>query len=286
MAIQFPGGAPSDDVEWSERWRRWLGDLGEWARENVGIQDFALEVGRGNVTGVSQINKFGRNVEIDSATAADIWDGGKATSGVSLIWVAPTAARTHQIVSSSASDASAGVGARTVQVYGLTSWTAVEVSETITMNGTTDVPTTNDYVIIHRIKVLTKGATNVNVGTITATADTDSTITAQIEASAGQTQMAIYGIPSIQDFYMTSFYNGADANASSNFVAEIQVNPEPNTELTNFVTKHVISGSVDMQHFYEPYKKIAGPAIIKIQVSGTANNTDVQGGFDGYLVNT
>ena len=286
MTIQFPGGAPSDDVEWSERWRRWLGDLGEWARENVGIQDFALEVGRGNVTGVSQINKFGRNVEIDSATAADIWDGGKATSGVSLIWVAPTAARTHQIVSSSASDASAGVGARTVQVYGLTSWTAVEVSETITMNGTTDVPTTNDYVIIHRIKVLTKGATNVNVGTITATADTDSTITAQIEASAGQTQMAIYGIPSIQDFYMTSFYNGADANASSNFVAEIQVNPEPNTELTNFVTKHVISGSVDMQHFYEPYKKIEGPAIIKIQVSGTANNTDVQGGFDGYLVNT
>jgi len=30
MALKFPGGAPSDDEAWSERWRRWLGDLGEW----------------------------------------------------------------------------------------------------------------------------------------------------------------------------------------------------------------------------------------------------------------
>ena len=57
------------------------------------------------------VNKFGRNPDIDASTAADIWDGGPV--GGTLIWLAPTAARIHQITSTDATD-TAGTGTLTL----------------------------------------------------------------------------------------------------------------------------------------------------------------------------
>jgi len=247
-----------------------------------------LAVPAGQASTLTGVNKYGRNIEIDSAVTADIWDGGKtvASGGVSLIWVAPTAARIHQLVSTSASDAAAGVGARTIQIYGLTSWTTAETSEVITMNGTTDVPTVNAYVIIHRMKVLTKGATSSNVGVITATADTDSTVTALISALRGQTLMAIYGISSVETAYMGAVY--ATANKSGGAAALVDVtllvNPEPDAELTNYLEKQTFGLSTAgtsawILPYYTP-KKITGPAIIKIQATSGTNDMDVSAGFD------
>jgi hypothetical protein len=202
------------------------------------------------------------------------------------IWVAPTQARIHDIVSASASDDGdpAGVGARTLRVFGLTDWDTAEVSEDITLNGTTNVATANSYVIIHRMRVLTKGATNVNVGNITATAQTDNTITAEIYAGQGQTQMLIYGIPSTQAAYMSSFWAGL--NKATEGAADIYLleNPEPNNELLNFLIKHTFGlkslGKSYVRQPFDPYHKIPGPAIIKMQGRGTPANMDVGAGFD------
>lgn len=241
------------------------------------IGDSKLDVSRGLIAGQTAVNKFGRNTDIDTGVAEDIWDAGGT-------WVAPTAARTHQIVSSSASDASAGVGARTIQVCGLQTWASVETSETVTLNGTTNVPTANTYVIIHRMAVLTKGATSVNVGNITATADTDATVTAQISAGLGQTLMCVYGVPSAHKAYMTCYYGSLNESGGSVVDFRLLVNPEPDVELTNFLTKHLNAASSHYQHVFAPYNAIAGPAIIKIQGTSSANNTDVTAGFDMIVV--
>lgn len=240
-----------------------------------------LEIAKGNVTGHASVNKFGRNTDVDTAEE-DVWDGGGT-------WVAPTAARLHDIASTSASDASAGVGARTIEVYGLTSWTTAEVSETITMNGTTNVPTVNSYVIIHRMKVLTKGATDVNVGIITATAQTDSTVTAQINASEGQTQMAVYGVPSTQSLYLTRMYGSLNKSGPSGGVdLALLWNPEPDAELTNFQVKSTrglaLDGTSSVDAKPEPPAGYDGPGILKISAIGSAINNDVSAGFDGILV--
>ena len=166
--------------------------------------DFVLETARGNILGVTTYNKFGRNTDIDAGVTADIWDGGY-TGDVSLIWVAPTQARIHDIKSSSSDDASAGVGARTILIFGLTDWDTAESTENITLNGTSNVATSNSYVIIHRMRVLTKGATSVNVGVLTATAQSNNTITAQINAGQGQTQMAILAYPLRRRFIWKGF---------------------------------------------------------------------------------
>jgi hypothetical protein len=248
-----------------------------------------LEIARGKAEGFTSVNKFGANIDIDSGVTADIWDGGH-TGSASLLWVAPTQARIHDIVSSSASDdgSPVGVGARTLRVYGLTDWDTAEVTEDITLNGTTNVPTSNAYVIIHRMRVLTKGATNVNVGIIKATAQTDSTITAQIRASQGQTQMAIYGIPSTQKAYMGMWY-ASIARAIGAAGVHLLFNPEPGDEITNFLTKHTIGlettgTSALMVPYYTP-KTFDGPGIIKVQAQSTIDNLDVSAGFDLVIVN-
>jgi len=67
------------------------------------------------------------------------------------------------------------------------------------------------------------------------------------------------------------------------------VNPEPDAELINFLVKHTegldSTGTSNGQHPYSPCKQIPGPAIIKIQVTASRNDTDMSAGFDLVLVN-
>lgn len=264
------------------------------------VRDPQLTIARSLVTGMMSVNKFGRNIEIDSAAIADIWDGGHtvASGGVSLIWVAPTQARIHAIVSTSLNDSDTGGvnpqsdGARTVRVFGLTDWDTAEVSEDIILDGTTSVNTSNSYVIIHRIRVLTKGnnATGPNVGVITATAATDATITAQIRAGQGQTQMAIYGIPSTQKAYIGRLYANANKAGGAAGLLDVSLlsNPEPQTEITSFLTKHTFglqsTGTSALTIPYYSPKVIEGPAIIKVQASSNTNDMDVSAGFDLVVI--
>jgi len=254
------------------------------------VQDFYLEAAAGGIPGISVVNKFGAAPDGVQTTATDIWPLANSTP-TQQIWLAPTAARTHAIVSSSTDDdgSPVGVGARTIRIWGLKTWALAETSEDITLDGTTPVNTANSYVIIHRMKVLTSGATSINVGTIKATAATDTTISCQILPGNGQTQMAIYGIPSIQTLYMTNFW-GAIAKAGGAVVTmnmDLRINENPDVQTTNYIRKHSLAlqstgvGFVDF-HF-GPYLKVPGPAIIKLQAIGSTADIDAQAGFDGFL---
>lgn len=257
----------------------------------IGARDFGLEVARGRVTGVTSVNKFGSAPDGIQTTITDIWS--RANAAVTQqIWLAPTAARIHAIVSSSASDDGdpVGVGARTIRVYGLKTWDLAETSEDITLNGTTPVNTANSYVIIHRMKVLTSGATSINVGTITATAATDSTVTAVILPGDGQTEMAIYGVPSTQSFYLTRWSAAVAKNATAVYCSfQLRVNENPDVQTTNFIRKNDLSvlstGSTNVEKVFTNPIKYSGPCIIKVQAEGSANDIDGKSGFDGYLVN-
>lgn len=249
---------------------------------------FQFKIGRGAMKGIQAVNKFGRATNADSGVATDVWDGANATDDVD-IWVAPTQARVHNVVSTSTSDIAGGAGARTLRVSGLTDWDTREVSEDITMDGTDAVATQNAYVIVHRLQVLTKGATSANVGVITATAVSDGTVTAQIGVGNGQTQMAIYGVSSLQSAYVTLMYSDMiKTGQATSSEADLLVNPEPDVQVSTFLTKHtfglVTTGTSHHVHQFNPWLVFPGPAIIKVQVNTSANDTDVSGGFDLYLV--
>lgn len=256
------------------------------------LREFSLEVARGNINGTSSIDKFGRSNDVDSGDMVDIWDGAGLTYQQDE-WIAPTQARIHNVASTSGQDTLGGNGANQVKLYGLTSWTEPETSEVINLSGTTDVETQNAYVIIHRAKVISQGSNDIpNTGDIIFEAQTDLTDTAIILAGEGQTQMAIYGIPEGVNMYMNSFYMSilrrslgtSEAHADMNLL--VNEYPEENTE--SYIIKHSLGigtrGSNPTQHFFVPQKKFEGPAIIKLQAVGSANNLDVSGGFDAYLI--
>lgn len=231
-------------------------------------------------------NKAGRNIEVD-AGPADIWDGGHV-GDVSLVWLAPTAARIHQLVSSSTSDDGdpVGVGARTVRVFYLPDWDTEQTSIDVTLNGTGNVALPA-MVMINHMEVLTNGGTNINAGVIKATAAVDGTITSQIRASQGYAQNTIYGIPSSQSMLMHRLYANINRNVASVAGAvdiALLVNPNPDVEPVHFRTEHPFGlttiGTSALTIKYGDDKIIRGPAIIKVNaISGTAN-MDVSAGYD------
>jgi hypothetical protein len=128
-------------------------------------------------------NMFGYNDDIDAGTEV-IWSVGG-------LFTRLTTARTLSIVSTSAQDASAGTGASKVIVYGIDS-NRLSQTEVVDMNGTTPIVTTKTWLGVNRIAVYLCGASENNVGTITATATIDSTIQGQLPIGEGGSQQCIF----------------------------------------------------------------------------------------------
>jgi hypothetical protein len=268
----------------------------------VSLRDLSagLLASMGKFGNIKTVHKFGAAPSGIQVTSTDIWDRADA-SPTQQIHVAPTQARRHQLLSTSDADSDTGgtvaqgAGARTVQLYGLATWASKESSEIVTMDGTATggnaVWTTGTYVFVHRVKVLTAGATvGGNVGTITAIAETDASISASILPNNGQTEMAIYAVPSAQSFYLTDWRANIDKAtggvASANF--ELRVNSAPDVNLTLFLRKHDIAtqstgANMVQSHFTIPIK-FAGPCIIKVQAIASAADIDGESSFDGYLI--
>lgn len=247
-----------------------------------------IHIPLGLLDDLSSSNKFGFAEKSDADVDCDTWDGANSVDN-QPVWIMPIAARIHTIASTSTDDANGGIGANSIQVYGLTSWDADEVSEVVVMNGTTGVNTVNSYVIIHRIKVIpASGQTSPNVGYIKATALVDATITAMIIPEKGQTLMAIYGIPSTKKVLISRIY-ASTVKAATSLSTQIglRINPNPNIQGLIFLCKNTVGltteGSNYIDNEFAPHMLVEGPAIIKITANSSADNTEVSAGFDMYL---
>ena len=140
------------------------------------------------------------------------------------------------------------------------------------------------------MKVLTGGPSAPNVGTITAVAAADATVTAQIGPVKGQTLMAIYGVPSTQNFYMTNFSASVALNsrAAASAGAIVRSTMDVENDTTAFIFKHTSAifetGSTTFNHAFGVPKKFEGPCIIKLALVSGDNDTHGDASFDGILV--
>jgi len=154
---------------------------------------FYLEVAQGNISGYSSVNKFGFNDQVP--TDWEVIALGSAN------FTYPTSAGTVTVVSDDADDTSAGTGARTIKIQGLDGNYDFQ-EETITMNGTTNVTSTNTFLRVNRMEVLTAGSSNGMEGTITATVGGNEQSRMEAEYD-NQTLQANYTIPAGKTGYLT-----------------------------------------------------------------------------------
>jgi len=173
---------------------------------------FYLAVQQGKVPGYSMVNKFGYNSSIGSGAFETIWE-----TGDDYPW--QSSAVTVDVVSDDTNDDVAGTGARTLRIQGLDgSYNFAE--ETVDMDGTTTVTTTQTFLRVFRMSVETAGTSGNNIGNISVTYTGGSDVAATITAGNGQTLMTLYTIPAGYTGYLLSMNisSGKDQEMQFKFI--------------------------------------------------------------------
>ena len=222
----------------------------------------------------SNNNKFGYNIAIGTSQE-EIWNVGGLEAYLS------TAERMN-IVSTSTNDDGdpAGTGARTLTIFGLDNdW--MEINETKTLNGQTNVLTDNSYLRVFRMVVNTAGSTGSNVGTITATAQTAGTVHGQINPTDNQTLKINFAVPANRYGIITH----AEIGCAKADDCEIRFKIRPFGEV--FQTKRLLNFFESTVSFSNIIPLLIPPkSDVTITALSAAGGVKVSANLDYYLVDS
>ena len=241
--------------------------------------DYHTEVALSLRQGATTWNKFGYNADIDTGTEIIASWGGTfqfLTSG-----------ETIDIVSSSADDDDGGTGVNSVVIYGVDeNWD--EQIEVVTLNGTTTVTTTSQWIGINRVAVFLSGTGRTNAGTIDVTATTSGFQMAQMPAGGGVTQQLIFYVPRNHQFLAEwLFFSAVKTSGGSSPVLEFygQVYSAVNNTVQEVFRSEL---DVAMGNILEVSPPIPFPvgekSILYFECDTNTANTKVTGRFSGELI--
>lgn len=249
--------------------------------KNGKFEYFELQVSRGQITNHAPQNIFGYGTT--PATAGvyrTVWENMSTTE-----YVFPGSALTMQLVSASAGDTA------TITIVGLDANYNL-ITENLALNGTTNVPTVNQYLRVNSMFVSSGSSTN-PTGVVTLSnggvtyAQINTGVFNGVTSSVGSSQMAVFTVPAGYTFYgirygAYSSFNGNSANyttyrALTNSSAGVQ----KMIVQTPFNTQYEVQ-----RHFPFPYAEktdlrfqiassAASAAVVSINIGGVliANDT-------------
>ena len=234
---------------------------------------FYTRVAQGQVPGYSSFSVFGYNPDLDQ-TEESVWpDGGVVPH--------PTSESQLTIVSTDVNDDGdpASTGARTVYIEGVDEDYEI-VSETITMNGTTGVTTTNSYLYVNQFYVVTVGSTGSNEGEITA--KVGATLYDMIAVGYNNRTTAHYCVPAGYTAYLLEGIFTAGQDSGSTGVTGYLKQHGPDGILRVGAVSAINNGSVKYD-FANPYQ-VPEKNCIGASAIGSANNNLVSAYFNLLLV--
>lgn len=165
-------------------------------------------------------------------------------------------------------------GVRSIRITGVDS-TYAEITEDIDLNGTGSKNTVNSYLRINSMVALAVGSNGSAVGNITATAATDSTVSAKILAGKCESQNAYYTVPLNKTAFILAVGGSLPAlgSVTSQLAADVREYGK------GWVTRALLglSGTVLPTPSYQFPAPIVAPAKsdIRLRANTSADNTDV-----------
>lgn len=234
-------------------------------------------VALGLVVNERRVALYGNNTVIDAGSVPeDIWPNGGAYP-----WM--TAATSLEVVSSSASDTSDGVGARTLILNGL-DINYNEISALITMNGITPVAIPTQFFRINSCSIVTAGASEVNVGTITIRDSGAGTTRAVMPIGIGNLRQCIYTVPAGYKFMIYSVLVGINRTDTSDRWASLESWVRVNGVISQPAEASVSSSSTFLDIF-EPKAVLPEKSDTMLRVVNVSGpNTNITGAIRGKLV--
>jgi hypothetical protein len=247
------------------------------------MSGFAYDGDSGSIKGGTDgaaIGNIGDRLKVEAlssigGTGAGISFGDRDTSATTQVaverttYTEQTTGAQRSIASSSANDAAAGTGARTVLLTYLTSTGSGPFTETITLNGTSYVNTVaTDICFIESIVVKTVGSTGSNVGTLTlkaATGGGGATIWT-VGATSNRTFAARHYVPTGKTALITGIscaHNGTTVGSGAAFIIFSR-----NLSMAD-AAREQASGNIRLygqsstfSRVFQSPIKVAGPAVV------------------------
>lgn len=243
---------------------------------------FNRELLLGTIPNSRQFRVSGFNGDVGTSRE-DVWEGGG-------FYPFPSASLQMKVVSSSASDAAAGTGARTVRIVYLDANYATQY-EDLTLNGITAVATVATNILrVQDLHVRTAGSGGSNAGTITLTNMAGSTAYGVMGAEINRARTAIYTVPAGQRAFIVAWRTGGIVDSNNNAfawmrntlraTADWDLNRLPGVFMHKSQTLCV--DSTDNITFGVP---IAFPEKTDIKITTVASHVGclATGGFEGWI---
>ncbi len=232
-------------------------------------EPFELQVARGFIEGHRTVVVFGYNPDVDTSEVT-VWP-------LASIIAHPAAALQMKVSSTSTDDTSSGTGARTVVIQGLDA-DYVEITETVTLNGQTEVLTTQSFLRINYAYVATAGNTNsaagdIYFGTGTVTAGVPATVYNIIKYDFNNTVTGHYTIPAGYTGYLSQgLFSAGQASGSTQVRGRLLTTGLDDIRRTAAVTT-VNNGVAD--YVFEYPLRIPEKTDLEATGIGSANNNGV-----------
>jgi len=251
--------------------------FGGWPKRIYDHTDLAIS--RGHTLGYRTLYKFGYNPDVNGDEET-VWE-----QGGDYPWL--DSAVTMFVSSTSVNDTSGGSGANTILIQGLDE-NYVEIEETITLNGQTQVTTQLSYLRVYRAFVTLAGSSGTSggiiyIGSSGATGGVpNGTVYANLSIG-NQTQIAAYTVPAGHTLYLdeiniTAALNLANKRVNASFHTR---DFGSNVFRTRFI--NVLQSNQLKQLFKYP-QEFAEKTDVEIRVSTNTTNNPIAASFQGVLI--
>jgi len=244
-------------------------------KPRVSATPYTYDIAEGNLPNHEAIHRFG-DMHSCGTAHADI----NGTDSAVMYW--PTSAEQLKVSSSSTSDTSAGTGARTLLIQGLDASFA-EISETVTLNGTTAVTTTTSFYRVQTTRVMTAGTVGYNVGNISIKNNAATATICAIYPEHNFTGGPWYTVPVGHTLYLTHGFFHNDGGKPAHLDFQVRVPTAVGGSGLWETTMHIPTFSAPIDVVFQHPLPLPPGTDIKCQALTTQGTFSVGAGWEGWI---